>query len=75
MFSKLAGPLIKVGVPLAKRFLPSLATMVPASAIDDAIQRKMYGRRVVRPRKGIILVITNEDMDDIIRIIKSHKNS
>ena len=31
----------------------------------------MDGRGVVRTGKGIILVISNEDMDDFIRIIKS----
>ena len=35
----------------------------------------MHGRGVVRGRVGITLVITNEDMDDIIRIIKSIKYS
>ena len=35
----------------------------------------MHGRGVARARVGITLVITNEDMDDIIRIIKSLKYS
>ena len=36
--SKLTGPLMKVGVPLAKIFLAPFASMAAASAIDDAIQ-------------------------------------
>ena len=34
LLSKLAGPLTKVGVPLANNFLAPLATMTSASAID-----------------------------------------
>ena len=35
----------------------------------------MRGRGVVRRSKGITLVISNEDMDDIIRFIESLQNS
>ena len=65
---------MKDGVPLAKTFLAPLAVMELASAIDVTIQRKMGGKSVVRARKGIILVILNEDIDDIIRVIKSLEN-
>lgn len=41
--------------------------MASDSAKDGAIQRKMCGRGVVRARKGISLVTSNEDIDDIIR--------
>ena len=49
--------------------------MTSASTIDGAIQRKMRGRGVLRAGKGITLDISNEDMVNIIRIIKSRKNS
>ena len=57
--------------------------MTCASAIDGAIQRKKRGRvaiatktaGAVRAGKWITLVVPNEDMDDIIRIIKSLENS
>ena len=49
--------------------------MVSVSTIDGAIQRKMLGGGVVRTGNGIVLVISNEDMDDIIRIIKALENS
>ena len=45
--------------------------MTSASAIDGTIQEKMRGRGVLRSGKGITLVISNEDMDDIIRSMKS----
>ena len=66
MLDKLASPLIKVGVPLAKTYLARLATMASTSVIDGAIQRKMLGKGVLRAGKGVILDISNEDMDDLI---------
>ena len=55
LLGKLAGPLMKVAVPLAKNVLTPLATMASVSAIDGAIQRKMLGRDVVRAGKVITL--------------------
>ena len=52
-----------------------LATMTTASAIDGVIQWKMCGWGVVRWEKRITLVISNEDSDDIFRIISSLENS
>ena len=52
--------------------LAPLATMRSASAIDCATQRKMRG--VTRAAKGIMLVISDQYMDDITRIIKSLEN-
>lgn len=37
-------------------------------------KEKMRGKCLVRPGKGITLVISNEDMSDIIRITKSLEN-
>ena len=69
------GRLIKLVVPLAKNILVPLANVVSASVIDGAIQIKMLGRSAMRAGKEITLVILNEQLDDIIRIIKSLKNS
>ena len=49
--------------------------MESASAIDGAIQRKIPRVEEVRARKEITLVRSNEDTYNIIRIIKSLKNS
>ena len=49
--------------------------MVSASATDGAIQRKMHGRGVVREGKEITLVISNENTDDTIKIIKPLEKS
>ena len=67
--------MIKVVVLLAKNILVPLASMSSESAIDGAIQRKMYWWRIVRAGKGTTWIISNEDMDDIIRIIESLENS
>ena len=47
--------------------------MASASAIYGAIKIKMGGRGVARAGKGITLIISNEDMDDVIRVIKHLK--
>ena len=52
-----------------------LATMTSTSAIDNAIQRKLCGNSVIREVKGIIVVISNKDINDIIKIIKPLENS
>lgn len=71
LVAKLAGPLIKVAAPLAKNVLAPLATRALAFVTDNAIQRKMHGRGAVRAGKGIALVILDQDLVEIIRIIKS----
>ena len=40
LLSKLAGPLIKVAIPLAKNVLSPLGITATASAIDAGIQKK-----------------------------------
>ena len=43
LLSKLAGPLIKVAIPLVKNVLASLGITAAASAIDAGIQKKIHG--------------------------------
>ena len=68
LLSKLAGPLMKVAMPLAKNVLAPLGLPAAMSAIDGSIQKKMRG-------EGIKLVIEQEDMNDIIKIIEALENS
>ena len=75
MLGKLASPLMKVDFLLAKNLSTPLSTMVSASAIDGAIQRKMRGRGMVRAGTGITFVNSNEDRNAIIKIIRSLENS
>ena len=66
LLGKLAGPLVKVVVPLAKNALVPLATMASASTIEGAIQRKMDERGVVGAGKRIHFSHMNEDVNDIL---------
>ena len=68
LLSKLAGPLMKVAMPLAKNVLAPLGLTAAMSAIDGSIQKKMRG-------EGVKLVIEQEDMNDIIKIIEALENS
>ena len=68
LLSKLAGPLMKVAMPLAKNVLAPLGLTATMSAIDGGIQKKMRG-------DGIKLIIEQEDMNDIIKIMEALENS
>ena len=67
--SKLAGPLIKAAVPLAKSILAPLGITVAASAIDAGIQRKIHGFGTTT------LIISNEEMNEIMKIIQAVEDS
>ena len=47
LLSKLAGPLMKVAVPLEKNILSPLGITVAPSAIDAGIQKKKYGSTLI----------------------------
>ena len=68
LLGKLAGPLMKVAMPLAKNVLAPLGLAAAMSAIDGSIQKKIRG-------DGIKLIIKQEDMNDIIKIIEALENS
>ena len=44
LLGKLAGPLMRVGVPLAKNVFAALATMASASTVDGTIKEKCVER-------------------------------
>ena len=67
--SKLAGPLMKVAVPLAKNILVPLGITAAASAIDAVIQKKIHGSGTTT------LIISNEEMNDVIKLIQSLEDS
>ena len=68
LLSKLAGLLMKVALPLAKNVLAPLGLTAAISAIDGSIQKKIHV-------SGVKLIIEQEDMNDIMRIIKALENS
>ena len=71
------GPLLKSGLPLIGNVIKPLAKSVliplglPAaeSAADAVIHEKMFGSNVT------ILIISNEEMNDIIKLVKSYEES
>ena len=66
--------LANVAIPLARPSLPGLARNLTSSAIN-IFDRKISGERAVRAGKAFTLFISNEDMNDIINIIKSLEDS
>ena len=59
---------MKVALPLAKNVLAPLGLAVSMSAIDGSIQKKIHG-------SGVKLIIEQEDMNDIMKIIEALENS
>ena len=77
---RLLGPLIKTGLPLmksvikplAKSVLTSLGLTAAASAADAGIHKKILGSG---HSNNTTLIISNDEMDDILKIVKSLEDS
>ena len=69
LLSKLAGPLMKVAIPLAKNVLAPLGITATASAIDGGIQKKIHCSGTTT------LIISNEEMNDIMKIVQALEDS
>ena len=65
LLSKLAGPLMKVAVPLAKNILAPLGIIATASAIDTGTEKKIYGSGTAT------LIVLNKEMNDIMKIVQA----
>ena len=68
LLSKLAGPLMKVAVTLAKNILAPLGIMAAASAIDAGIQKKWFKDNDFNNFK-------QRQNNDIIKIVQALKDS
>ena len=76
---RLLGPLLKTGLPLMKSVIKPLAksVLVPlelaaaASATDAGIHNKILGSG----HNNIALIISNDEIDDILKIVKSLEDS
>ena len=74
---ELLGPLLKTGLPLIKSVIKPLAksVLIPlgltaaASAADAGIHKKILGSGTTT------LIISNDEMDDLIKIVKSLEHS
>ena len=60
--------LSKLALPLAKNVLAPLSLTAAMSAINGSIQKKIHG-------SGVKLIIEQEDMNDIMKIIEALENS
>ena len=78
---RLLGPLLKTGLPLMKSVIKPLAESVllplgltaAASAADAGIHKKILGSG--QPNNNTTLIISNNKMDDILKIVKSLEDS
>ena len=78
---KLLGPLLRTGLPLMKSVIKPLAksVLVPlgltaaASAADAGMHKKILGSG--SDHNNTILIISNDEMDDIIKMVKSLEDS
>ena len=66
--SKLACPLIKVAIPLAKNILALLGITAPASVIDAGTQKKIHVSGTTT------LIILKKETNDIMKIVQSLKD-
>ena len=69
LLGKLAGPLMKVAMPLAKNILAPLGISAAMSAVDGSIKKNMFCSGTTT------LIISNDEMDDILKIVKSLEDS
>ena len=65
---------MKVALPLAKSVLAPLGLTAAMSAIDGSIKKKIHGSGATKGA-GVKLIIEQEDMNDIMKIIKALENS
>ena len=66
--------LTNISIPLARDNLPGLVSNLNSNTIKK-FERKISEKQAVRAGKGFTLFISNEDMNDIIKIIKSLEDS
>ena len=69
LLGKLAGPLMKVAMSLAKNVLAPLGLSAAMSEIEGSVKKRMLGSGTTT------LIISNDEIDDILKIVKSLENS
>ena len=61
--------LITTAISLGKNILAPLGLSAAMSATDAAIQKKMYGSGNTGNSKNSTLIISNDDINDLIKIV------
>ena len=69
LLTKLASPLIKVAIPLAKNVLATLGITAATSAINAGIQMKIHGSGTTK------LITSNEELNGITKIVQALEDS
>ena len=69
LLNKLAGPLMKIAVPLTKNISAPLGITAGASAIDAGIEKKIHGSETTT------LIISNKEMNDMMKIVQALEDS
>ena len=69
LLTKLASPLIKVAIPLAKNVLATLGITAATSAINAGIQKKIHGSGTTK------LITSNEELNGIMKIVQALEDS
>ena len=69
LLSKLAGPLMKVSIPLAKNVLVLLGIAAAASAINAEIQKKVHNSGTTN------LITLSVEMNDIMKNVQAFEDS
>ena len=67
-----------LAIPFTKNELPGIVSNIASNAASNALnkfKRRISGKEAVSAGNEFTLFILNEDMDDIIRIIKSPEDS
>ena len=75
LLGKLAGPFMKVAMSLAKNILEPLGLTAAMSAIDGSIKRNMLGSGATKGAGTTTLIISNNEMNDVIKIVKYLEDS
>ena len=73
IFLRILAPLLKTGLPLLKSVIKPLGMLgltAAVSATDAAINKK-----ILRSGSHTTLIISNDDMQDLLKIVKSLQNS
>ena len=73
---KLLGPLLKNGLPLMKSAIKPLAksVLIPLGLTTAASAAGIH-KKILGSGNNTTLIISNEEMDDILKIVKSLENS
>ena len=66
--------LTNIAIPLARDNLPGLVSYLTSNVINK-FERKISGKGAVRAGKGFTLFISDKDMNDILKLIKSLEDS